>query len=209
LNLAGTLALPVSPETGTWYRAIQAKYWPTALSTLHTSSFPSRFNEGPTATPPFQIFYLAESHLIALFEVQALFGSLLPPGLVIPNPHGAWTVLNVQVQLNAVANLTILRHQATLAATAQELTGDWQGYHHRGMIAGSVPLPTAPAPTQELGAALYAVPNLEGFITISARVPTHKILVVFPQKLDPKSYLEFSDPHLGTHRIDSPKVHAP
>ena len=201
MNLVGVGALPVAPENRPWFRAIQAKYWPSALATTPTSSSPTRFNEGATARPRFQILYLAENHLVALYEVQALLGSPLPPGLVIPNPHGAWTVLNVRVQLQTVADLTNPGNQALLGTTAQELTGDWIGYHHRGVILGSVPTPTGPAPTQQLGAALFAVPHLEGVISLSARVPTHRMLAVFPQKLGTSSFVEFSDPVLGTHRI--------
>lgn len=46
----------------------------------------SRFSPASPADPGFEILYLAENHLVAMFEAQALFGSPLTPGLVIPNP---------------------------------------------------------------------------------------------------------------------------
>lgn len=63
--------------------------------------------------------------------------------------------------------------------------------------------PTAPAPTQELGAALYALPDLEGFLSLSARVPDQISLIVFTQKLQPGSYMEFHDP-IGNRRHQIP-----
>jgi hypothetical protein len=48
------------------------------------------------------------------------------------------------------------------------------------------------------------VPELEGFRTLSAKVPYALNLVVFPQKLQPGSRVEFSHPTLGTHSILGP-----
>lgn len=81
MNFTACGALPLGPETGTWYRALQFQHLPTALQTSHTKHFPSRFNEGPTAVQPFEVFYAAQDHLVAMCEVQALLGSpYWPPG---------------------------------------------------------------------------------------------------------------------------------
>lgn len=200
MNLAGCGSLTTRPFTGVWYRAIQPQFWQRSLQTAHTRTVPSRFSPASAANPSFEILYLAENHLVALYEVQALLGSPLPPGLVVPNPHQAWVVINVQVQLQQLADLTRVSEQALIATSAQELTGDWRGNQFRGPNA-SVTAPTGPAPTQQLGAALFARPDLEGFFTVSARVPTHRSLIVLPGKLKPGSYLEFSHPTLGTHRL--------
>jgi hypothetical protein len=93
-----------------------------------------------------------------------------------------------------------MAQQALIGTTAQELTGDWRGNRFRNPNS-SVTAPTGPAPTQELGAALDGMPDIEGFFAISAKVPTHRSLVVFPEKLRSGSYLEFSQPTLGTHRM--------
>lgn len=66
----------------------------------------------------------AETQMVALFEVQALFGSSTQPGGVVANPRQPWTVIKVQVQLQDVADLTHVSQQTFLATTAQELTGD-------------------------------------------------------------------------------------
>ena len=119
MNLLGCLALNRSPETGIWYRAIQPQFWQTSLATTQTKLLPSRFNEGNAARPQFEVLYLAETQMVSLFEVQALFGSPTQPGGVIANPRRPWTVINVQVQLQDVADLTQVSQQMLLATTAQ------------------------------------------------------------------------------------------
>lgn len=203
MNLAACRLLAAAAETGIWYRAIDPQHWPTALQTSHTVLDPSRFNPGPLVSPGIETLYLAEDLQVALFEAEALLGSATRPGGVLPQPRLAWTLINVQVRLQKVADLTVVAAQDLLGTTAQELTGDWEGYQLRSRRT-SVREPVGLAPTQELGAALYAVPNLEGFRTLSARVPYAMNLIVFPQKLLPGSRVEFAHPALGTHTIIGP-----
>lgn len=125
--------IKTAPESRTWYRALQTHFLSTALSTSHTKTVASRFNGASPGSPGFEILYLAENHLVALLEVQALLGSpMTPPGGLVPSPHSTWTVLNVSVTLQAVADLTDISVQNALEITAQELTGDWLGYRWRG-----------------------------------------------------------------------------
>jgi RES domain-containing protein len=197
------VALARGPETGVWYRAIQPQFWPTALRTAQTKTVPSRYNEGSRALPPFEVLYLAEDHLVALLEVQGMFGSPFPhPGrALVPNPRQSWAILNVRVTLQQVADLTRVSQQSLIDVSAQELTGDWAGYQQRHPH-DSVNQPVGTAPTQALGQALFAVVGLEGFRTISARMPTRMSLVVFPEKLLAGSLVEFEDPMSGrTHTI--------
>lgn len=203
MNLRGCLALSRSPETGIWYRAIQPQFWQTSLATAQTKVLPSRFNEGNFARPQFEVLYLAETQIVALFEVQAVLGVPTQPGGVIANPRHPWTVINVQVHLQDVADLTQVSQQTLLATTAQELTGDWQGYQQRNALT-SVSEPVGAAPTQSLGAALFAVSGLEGFVTLSAPLPYHKNLIVFPQKLRQGSRIEFHDSATGQHVVITP-----
>ena len=87
-------------------------------------------------------------------------------------------------------NLTDPSQQSLLDISIQELTGNWDTY--------------APgdAPTQRLGAALYATRDIEGFLAISAKMPPNKTLIVFPQKLRKGSELVFQDIITGgIHRI--------
>jgi RES domain-containing protein len=187
---------PLGPESRTWYRALQTHFLASALSTRHTRTLSSRFSAATPDSPGYEILYLAENHAVALLEAQALLGSPITPGGMVPHPHSTWTILNVAVRLQAVADLTDTETQDRLETTAQEITGDWLGYRLRGS-AVTVKGPTGLAPTQELGDALYRAPGLEGFRTISAKVPYQEILIVFPEKLLPGSRISWINPLTG------------
>lgn len=192
MNLGAVATLPLAPETRTWFRAVDLQFLPTALQTTHTPRVFSRYSPGPLGQPPFEILYLAENQLVALFEVQALFGAPTRPGGLVPNPARNWVTLSVKVQLSAVADLMQVLAQQVLQTSAQELTGDWQGYQLRGP-GMSVSQPVGLAPTQELGEALKRdVRQIEGFRAVSAKLPYHQILGVFPQNLRPGSSVRFT-----------------
>ena len=161
------------------------------MQTSQTANVPSRFNAGPLASPNFEILYLCENPTLALEEVQAQFH--LPNGQIISNPAHSWLIINVQVQLQAAVDLTDPATQQLLETNAQELTGDWRGYHARKSHS-SVPWPTGIAPTQQLGQALCALPGLEGFQAISSKRSDHRMLAVFPKKLGTASWLRFVNP---------------
>jgi hypothetical protein len=199
MKLGQCAALTTSPLTGTWYRAIQPKFWTTALATAHTRTIPSRFSAASLARPGFELLYLAEDHQVALFETQALLGSPLPGSPVVPNPASAWVIVNVSVALSNVANLCSASERKLIGTSVQELTGDWRGYVLRNPRTNPRASFGTPVPTQKLGAALNAVPDLEGFTTYSAKVPTHRNLVVFPQKVRPGSQIRLTlvDPSTG------------
>jgi RES domain-containing protein len=190
---AAVQGLALGPESRTWFRALQTHF----LSSNHTTTVCSRYSGATPATPGYEVLYLAENPMVALLEVQALFGSPTTPGGVVPHPHSTWTILNVAVRLSGVADVTDMTNQTLLDVTAQELTGDWLGYRLRGPQT-TVKQPTGLAPTQDLGAALHGVQRLEGFRTLSARAPYHEILVVFPQKLQPGSLVSWFNPLTGT-----------
>ena len=192
MNLTACADLPTTFATGTWYRAARLRHLPNVLRTQHTASIPSRFNPGSSGETPFEILYLADTHLVALFEVQALVGAPTQPGGTLSNPQHAWAIVNASVKLRSIVDLTDdLIVQPALGTSAQELTGDWRGYQLRGEQT-PVPAPVGLAPTQMLGMALYrSCPDLEGFISLSARIPYHRILCIFPQRLSAASVVEF------------------
>lgn len=103
----------------------------------------------------------------------------------------------------AVADLTQESQQQLFETTAQELTGDWRGYQQRSPTT-PVSQPVGVAPTQALGATLFAVPDLEGFRVLSAKLPYYSNLVIFPQKLQPGSQVVFSNPATGQRHILTP-----
>jgi hypothetical protein len=189
VNLAACAALTLGPEMGTWYRATELQFAATPISTAHTTTSPTRFSAGPRATTPFEILYLGDSPLVAQFEGRFLFGDPLVAGSVIASPQ-AFAIVNVAVRLQQVADLTQVSEQQLLETTVQELTGDWHGYQLRSSRT-AVRQPVGVAPTQQLGEALYATSRIEGFRAVSAKLPFHMTLVVFPQRLLLGSRLEF------------------
>lgn len=185
MNLSVCSTLPWGPLSGVWYRAIDPSHIPTALQTAQSLNHHSRFSAGPKAARPFELLQAAENPLVAQLEVYALVGNVfLPHTLTAPGRQNCLT-FHVQVSLQRVVNLADPSVQSQLQTTEQELTGTWESYGFRS--------PGTPqrglAPTQELGQALYDVPGLEGFITVSAKAPLYRTLVVFPQKLLVSSWI--------------------
>ena len=192
MRLAACERLTLQPVNAKWYRAISAEHWKTALSTAHSPETRTRYSPGDAAADPFEVIYLAENQAVALYEVGAAYG---PTDRPIANPsRSKMLIIDVDVRLSSIVDLTIPRHHKSLGTSAQELTGDWRASY-----------PRADAPTQRLGSALFATEEIEGFLAISAKMPHCKTLVIFPQKLREGSELVFSDAITGrTHRITCP-----
>jgi hypothetical protein len=194
VKLTACASLSLTPEKRTWYRAINPKHAPNFVSATHTKNVASRFSPGPNTLRPFEILYFSESHQVALYEVEALLGSI-HKGVTLPNPNQSWLVINVDVLLHSITDLTDVASLRRLGTNAQELTGDWSGYELRaksGSVRGSV----RAAPTQDLGEALFSTPQIEGFRAISSKIPTQMNPVVFPEKLLPGSKIIYTD-HTG------------
>jgi hypothetical protein len=178
---------------GTWFRAVDPRFLDAALSTSHTAVTASRFSPGRPAVPAFQILYVAENPLVALFEARALFGSPAIPGGLVPHPGRPLVTLPIKTSLSAVADLTNSAESAKIETNAQELTGDWRSYSTR------LPplIPPAPhtgiPPTQSLGNRLYEMGKHQGLVTFSATLPDYRILAVFVDRLnETQSYLQYS-----------------
>jgi RES domain-containing protein len=194
VNSAGCGGLSGIPVRGTWYRAVDPRFLATALSTIHTPTTPSRFSPGRPAAPAFEVLYLAENPMVAMFEARALFGSPSTPGGVVPHPSRPLVTLPIVVALTAVADLTDPAESAIVDTNAQELTGDWRSYATR------IPPTVPPAPhsgvppTHSLGISLYSLGKYRGLVTFSATLPDYKILVVFPDRLMKRAsdYLQYS-----------------
>jgi hypothetical protein len=168
------------------------------LGTAHTPTHATRFNPGSPADPAFEILYLAEDATVALFEVQALLGLPYPGAAFVPNPSGGpWTLIDVDVDLQAVVDFTRRTSRRLIETSVQELTGDWRAYalqnptRLRGGVHGS------DVPTQKLGRRLESVRGVEGFLCYSARNASRRTLMVFPHKLLRRSRLRYLDPTTG------------
>ena len=110
-----------------------------------------------------------------IYEVGALMGT---PSAPIPAPAASWVIICLEVRLDNIVDLCDRSQQRILSTNAQELTGNW--------LNSSEPLPT-----QRLGAAIHGVPGLEGMIVPSARPGGGRNLVIFPDKLGPRSSIVF------------------
>jgi hypothetical protein len=149
----------------------------------------------------YEILYFAEDHQTALFEFGAMLGSPHIPGGAVPNPNIAALILNAQITLQQVCDLTqVGTAQRPLHTTAQELTGDWDGYQSRSPVT-SVTAPVGIAETQHLGEALFRT-RIEGFRSLSAKIPYARTLMVFPTNLRRGSSIIYTDRGIVIHRID-------
>jgi RES domain len=192
MNLDQVANLPSRPVASVWYRSVETGYFKSPLDYLYTKGYPSRYSAGSSQTEPFAVMYLGDDPITAAFEAGALFGDPLKPGGSVPNPANSWATLNVQVQLRRVVDLAdVDKVHRPLGTTAQELTGDWRGSRIRNPHT-AVRDPVGISPTQELGAALFAVGKFEGFLAISAKRPYQLVLGVFPERMRDDSFLQYS-----------------
>ncbi len=190
MNPANCQHLPLIPLNAVWYRAIAPRYWSRLHYTAYTKVVTSRFNPGAHSPSRFEILYLGEDPIVTLYEVEALYGS---PSSPIPNPSDAWCIVNLDVILDNVADLTDVANLQLLQTTGQELTGNWRQYQ-----------PPGTAPTQLLGVALFNTPGVQGFLTTSARQPPRRNLVVFPEKVQGRSRILVTDSATGrTYQVGS------
>ena len=85
--------------------------------------------------------------------------------------------MSLELRLHYIADLTKRDEQRLIATNDQEMTGGW--VNNPGTV-----------PTQKLGAALHAIPDLEGFIYPSSKAKS-RCLAIFMDKLHGKSLIEF------------------
>jgi RES domain len=198
VNLAQCVYLNRYQLHGTWIRALHPNYLANPLGTAHATTHATRFNPGTVGDPGFEILYLAENALVARFEVQALLGSPYPGAASVPNTAGVnWTLLAVQVDLQAVVDLTRLNARNLIDTSIQELTGDWRAYALRNPYRSRGGIHGSDVPTQMLGRRLARIRGVEGFLCYSARIATQRNLMIFPRKLQPGSQLSCVDPATG------------
>jgi hypothetical protein len=174
--------LSVRPLTGHWFRAIRLKHWNGRLSTDHSRSSSSRFSAAGPASPLYRVLYLGETHQVAIHEVGALLGDPVAP---IPNPHGSWAILSLYAVLDNIVDLSDRAQQRIIGTNDSELTGNWVNT-------------TGVAPTQQLGQALHDLPEVEGVIYRSSKL-IGRCLVIFPDKLGARSYIDFENEMTGKH----------
>jgi RES domain len=174
MELSACDRLVLLPLNGYWFRALPMRNWQTRLSTEHTKTSSSRFSHASPEVPGYRMLYLGENHQVVMYEVEALLGK---PDDPFSNPRSSWVLLSMHVILDNVVDLTETTQQDLIHTNEQELTGRWENFN-------------GVAPTKRLGAALYAVPKLEGVIYGSSKISSRNLLI-FPDKLGPRSSIMF------------------
>ena len=176
MKVAGCSKLSLRPLTGHWFRALNLKHWKSRLRTDHTRSLRSRFSSATSASPSYRILYLGENHQVAIYEVGILLGD---PNAPVSSPRGSWVLMSLDIRLYNVVDLCAPDQLKLIATRDQELTGSW------------VNNPAA-SPTQQLGAALHAIPYVEGMIFPSSKAGSRN-LAIFMDKLDKRSAIVFKN----------------
>ncbi len=185
MKIAGCTGLSLHPLTGHWFRALNLRHWKKRSQTDHTKTSRTRFSAATANAPLYRILYLGENHQVAIYEVGALLGD---PNAPISSPRGSWALMSLKVRLHHVADLTDPDEQRLIATNDQELTGVW--VNNPGT-----------APTQQPGAALHAIPDLEGFIYPPSKAGS-RCLAIFMDKLHGNSSIEFHNELTGkTERL--------
>ena len=144
-----------------------------------STRFGGRFT--PKGGPP--AVYLASDPNVALQEVNAV---LMPPGAPpVAIPSKPQVLVQVDVVLTGVLDLTDAAVQSALGTSVQELTGDWRFTMLHG----------APVPTHELALACHASGRIAALRTYSAKcVGLGFNLVVFADRVRAPHRLSVRDP---------------
>jgi hypothetical protein len=170
-----------------WFRAIKPRFAGRPLDLAYTADHWSRYSPGIDAqSRPLETLYLAEDPIVALREVEAIYGGTR----LVPNPIDAWCLFPHECALTAVVDLTDPANQALIGSTLQELTGRWgPPYYPRGT-----------APTQQLGEAVFQLPDVQGILFPSARAGGIN-LAVFPEKVSGTAWIRCRDAAGVEHRV--------
>lgn len=162
--------------TGVAYRLIPAQFAGTALSSIGSFRRGGRYNLKET----FEALYLADTPLTALQEINLV---KVTDAAILSAKSSPRLLLSVEVALSAVLDMTTAQTQSALGTNLQELTGSWLVINASGQT----------APTQTLGAAAYGQKNVEALRVPSAQDPRATNLVIFPDSLQPGSYVRVYD----------------
>ena len=130
--------------------------------------------------------YFAPDQVLARFEARDVLGHWF--GDAVPSPRDRHVVVEYRIDLGPDPAIVDARppQLATVDTTVQEMTGDWHSY----------PWGSVDAPTQNLAAAIYALPDAPSGLTApSARNPRQDNLILFADRLPPRS-ISFERLHL-------------
>jgi hypothetical protein len=186
--------LPRAPFHGPWYRAVNydllsgpppgapagsagQPLWPggAALRGARFTPYAPQARSTHSGSPAVDSLYLAEDELTPLLEVTSV---LRPPGSAIPLVFGPQVMLTVEGVVTDILDLTNTSHQSALGTSHQELTGPW-AVQQAMYLTAQGPEP----PTQMLGRAAFADPDILGLRYPSSKNPRGVVLVIFTAKM--------------------------
>ena len=185
-RLKSALAVaPLTPFSGHTYRIIEELWRHDPLSAI------GAFENGGRYNPPrvFPVLYTAGSRITALRETQALFDTA--DGKLADAPRNPELLLTLEVTLHAVLDLTQPDLCTQLGTSREELVSATPSrfiLNARGKT----------TPTQDLGAAFYAIERISALKVPSAAHPNGYCLDIFPDRLFTGEHIRIRDEH---HRL--------
>lgn len=159
---------------GQGYRVFSPKYIRSPISTQGAFGYGGRYNP-----KGIHALYVAEDPVTGLAENRLIVSPQSSP-LYRPATR---ILLALEYRLQRVLDLSEARVLQSLSSSYQELTGDWEPYAYQGQT----------APTQQLGAAVFASGHFEALRYPSAQNRQQHNLVVFKERLLPHSHVRVMD----------------
>ncbi|MBI4518667.1 MAG: RES family NAD+ phosphorylase [Deltaproteobacteria bacterium] len=182
LQLLGAIA--PRPFSGTAYRFIGSRFLSSPLSGAGSLHYGGRLNPAGA----FEVLYTALAADTALAEREGIL--LTANGIKLARTIRTAVLLRIDCQLSSILDLTDEQLRCQLRITSADLLGPWLPWSaadpdDRGERA---------APSQRLGAAVYASRRFEAIMTPSAKDPGGRCLAVFPDHLQAGSRITIDDP---------------
>ena len=159
---------------GQGYRVFSPKYIRSPISTQGAFGYGGRYNP-----KGIHALYIAEDPVTGLAENRLIVSPQSSP-LYRPATR---ILLALEYRLQRVLDLSDTQVLEALSTSYQELTGDWEPYNYQGKT----------APTQQLGAAVFASGQFEAIRYPSAQNRQQHNLAVFKERLLPQSHVRVMD----------------
>lgn len=182
------------PFRGVVYRVIAPRYLRSALASAGSLQYGGRFNPAQS----FEALYTALSVDTALVERAGVI--LTAAGIKAVHAIRTGVLLRIECRLSGVLDLTDTGIRERLRITTADLVGPWLPWSApipaEMPIDGQpqIPPPSRKAPSQRLGEIVHADRRFEAILSLSAKDPSGRCLVIFPDRVFPDSSVEVDDP---------------
>jgi len=182
--------------SGTVYRVIGSRFLDAPLTSAGSKLHGGRFN------PPgsFEVLYTALAVDTALAEREGIL--LTAAGVKAARGIRTSIVLRIDCRLESVLDLTEERVRQQLRLPLADILGPWLPWNVQapptaeppdGKAATEKPVSLS-APSQRLGVAIYGSRRIEAVLAPSAKDGTGRCLAIFPDRLQPGSFVTVDDP---------------